>query len=77
MTQVDLSTLAEGQTVIVKWRGKPLFIRHRTAEEIESANDVNMAGECCARDWSYVLLTVVQSCVTPRLTLHAPRTLST
>jgi ubiquinol-cytochrome c reductase iron-sulfur subunit len=41
--EVDLSTLAEGQTVIVKWRGKPLFIRHRTAEEIESANDVNMA----------------------------------
>ncbi len=41
-----MSTLAEGSTVIVKWRGKPLFIRHRTAEEIEAANDVNMGGKC-------------------------------
>lgn len=29
--------------VIIKWRGKPVFIRHRTAEEIEEANKVNVA----------------------------------
>lgn len=29
--------------VIIKWRGKPVFIRHRTAAEIEEANSVNVA----------------------------------
>ena len=29
--------------VIIKWRGKPVFIRHRTAAEIEEANKVNVA----------------------------------
>ena len=28
--------------VIIKWRGKPVFIRHRTADEIEEANKVNV-----------------------------------
>jgi len=32
--EVDLTTIPEGTGVTVKWRGKPLFIRHRTAEEI-------------------------------------------
>lgn len=36
-TEVDLSTIAEGQTVTIKWRGKPVFIRHRTPEEIAAA----------------------------------------
>lgn len=27
--EVDLSNIAPGQTVTVKWRGKPVFIRHR------------------------------------------------
>jgi ubiquinol-cytochrome c reductase iron-sulfur subunit len=27
----------------VKWRGKPLFLRHRTAEEIEAATSVNLS----------------------------------
>jgi len=35
--EVDLSTIAEGTSVTVKWRGKPLFIRHRTPQEIEAA----------------------------------------
>lgn len=30
------------QQVIVKWRGKPVFIRHRTPEEIEEANKVDV-----------------------------------
>jgi Rieske Fe-S protein len=29
--------------VIIKWRGKPVFIRHRTASEIDEANSVNVA----------------------------------
>jgi ubiquinol-cytochrome c reductase iron-sulfur subunit len=28
--------------VIIKWRGKPVFIRHRTADEIEQANKVEV-----------------------------------
>ena len=27
--EVDLKHIQEGQTVTVKWRGKPVFIRHR------------------------------------------------
>lgn len=29
--------------VIVKWRGKPIFIRHRTASEIAEANKVTVS----------------------------------
>lgn len=29
--------------VIIKWRGKPVFIRHRTPSEIEEARKVNIA----------------------------------
>jgi len=36
-TDVDLSGIAPGQIVTVKWRGKPVFIRHRTAAEIAAA----------------------------------------
>lgn len=28
--------------VIIKWRGKPVFIRHRTPDEIEEANAVKI-----------------------------------
>lgn len=28
--------------VIIKWRGKPVFIRHRTQGEIDEANKVNV-----------------------------------
>lgn len=38
--EVDLSQIPEGQAVTVKWRGKPVFIRHRTAEEIQEAQAV-------------------------------------
>lgn len=40
--EVDISAIAEGQAITVKWRGKPVFIRHRTKEEIASANDTNI-----------------------------------
>lgn len=42
-TEVDLSAIPEGQIVTVKWRGKPVFVRHRTAEEIKAAEGVDMA----------------------------------
>jgi ubiquinol-cytochrome c reductase iron-sulfur subunit len=29
-TEVDVSKIAEGQAITVTWRGKPVFIRHRT-----------------------------------------------
>src|SRR5690606_33184388 len=41
--EVDLSAIPEGQSVTVKWQGKPVFIRHRTAEEIEEARAVDVA----------------------------------
>ncbi len=36
-TEVDLSPIEEGQSITVMWRGKPVFIRHRTTKEIEEA----------------------------------------
>lgn len=41
--EVDTSNIAAGSTVTVKWRGKPVFIRHRTEAEIADAADCNMA----------------------------------
>ena len=35
--EVDLRRVVEGQQIVVKWRGKPLFVRHRTAAEITAA----------------------------------------
>eukprot|EP01037_Dinobryon_pediforme_P007313 gene7313-7383_t len=33
--EVDIGGIAEGQIVTIKWRGNPVFIRHRTKKEIE------------------------------------------
>lgn len=41
--EVDLAAIPEGKNVIIKWRGKPVFIRHRTQGEIEEANKVNVS----------------------------------
>ncbi|KAG7194440.1 hsp70 nucleotide exchange factor fes1 [Scheffersomyces spartinae] len=41
--EVKLSAIPEGKNVVVKWQGKPVFIRHRTPEEIEEANDVDIS----------------------------------
>lgn len=38
--EVDLAPIAEGQATTVKWRGKPVFIRHRTEAEIAAARAV-------------------------------------
>ena len=42
-TEVDISNINEGQSITVKWRGKPVFIRKRTQSEINEANSVNIA----------------------------------
>ncbi|RKF72148.1 Cytochrome b-c1 complex subunit Rieske, mitochondrial [Golovinomyces cichoracearum] len=39
--EVDLSAIPEGKNVLIKWRGKPVFIRHRTQAEIEEAKSVD------------------------------------
>lgn len=41
--EVDLSTIPEGKNVVVKWRGKPVFVRHRTEEEVRSAEQVDVS----------------------------------
>jgi ubiquinol-cytochrome c reductase iron-sulfur subunit len=35
--EYDLSKVALGQEVTIKWQGKPVFVRHRTPEEIAAA----------------------------------------
>ena len=35
--EVDISAIEVGQSITVNWRGNPVFIRHRTEEEIKSA----------------------------------------
>ena len=39
-TEVDLGPIEEGQSITVIWRGKPVFIRHRTDAEIKEAASV-------------------------------------
>jgi ubiquinol-cytochrome c reductase iron-sulfur subunit len=41
-TEIDLSPIATGSAVTVMWRGKPVFVRHRTPEEIEAARSVDV-----------------------------------
>jgi len=36
-TEVDISDVPEGAIMTVKWRGRPVFVRHRTKKEIEAA----------------------------------------
>ena len=38
----DLSPVAEGQIVKLFWRGKLIFVRHRTAAEIKAAQDTDV-----------------------------------
>ena len=41
-TEVDVSTMEPGKTITVLWRGKPVFIKRRTSEEIAEARAVKM-----------------------------------
>ncbi len=40
---VDLSPIPLGQAITVVWRGKPIFIRHRTPQEIKVAEQVPLS----------------------------------
>ena len=42
--EVDLKSIQPGQGIVVSWQGKPIFIRHRTKEEIAAAQAAK-AGE--------------------------------
>jgi ubiquinol-cytochrome c reductase iron-sulfur subunit len=42
--EVDLAPIAEGQVIKVFWRGKPIFISHRSKKEIDAARAVDVAG---------------------------------
>ena len=43
ITEVDVSGLKEGDAMNAMWQGKPIFIRYRTAKDIEAARNVNLA----------------------------------
>ena len=41
--EVDLAPIAVGQDIKVFWRGKPIYISHRTKKQIEEAQKVPVA----------------------------------
>lgn len=41
--EFDVGAIEEGQSVTIKWRGMPVFVRHRTSEEIDVAKAVPLA----------------------------------
>ena len=41
-TEVDISSIEPGQSITVLWRGKPVFIKRRTQEEIDKAREVDI-----------------------------------
>jgi ubiquinol-cytochrome c reductase iron-sulfur subunit len=41
--EVDLTPITEGMGITLMWQGKPIFVRHRTAAEIKSAEDVKLS----------------------------------
>lgn len=41
--EVKLNEIPPGKNAIIKWRGKPLFVRHRTPAEIEASVNVNLS----------------------------------
>jgi len=62
--EVKLGDIAEGKNVTFKWRGKPLFIRHRTADEIDIESKVDVSSlrdpqadsdRCQKPEWLVVL----------------------
>ncbi len=40
--ELDIGSVPLGQEITVKWRGKPVFVRHRTEEEIKEADAVDI-----------------------------------
>ena len=42
-TEVDISNIDEGQSITVTWRGKPVFIRKRSKEDIAEAKNAKLS----------------------------------
>jgi len=41
--EVNLADIPEGKNIVIKWRGKPLFVKHRTQDEIKSVRSVDVS----------------------------------
>ncbi|KXF76716.1 ubiquinol-cytochrome c reductase iron-sulfur subunit [Paramesorhizobium deserti] len=41
--EVDISSVTEGMSLTVKWRGKPIFIRNRTPKEVDDAKNTALS----------------------------------
>src|ERR1700754_5222432 len=41
--EVDLAPIQKGQAITVMWRGKPIFVRNRTPEEVDKAKAVKLS----------------------------------
>lgn len=41
--EVELNNIPEGKNAIIKWRGKPVFVRHRNQQDIDDANAVDIS----------------------------------
>jgi ubiquinol-cytochrome c reductase iron-sulfur subunit len=52
--EIDLAAIPEGKNVIIKWRGKPVFIRHRTEDEIKEAESVRYVSPATLNSTSYI-----------------------
>ena len=42
-TEVDLAPIEIGQSITVVWQGKPVFVDHRTEQQIAAAREVDLA----------------------------------
>ena len=42
--EIDLAPVKEGQAITIMWRGKPVFIRNRTAAEVKAAVEGLLGG---------------------------------
>ena len=43
--EFDMTKVQEGQQVVIKWQGKPVFVRYRTPAEIQSARAADGEGK--------------------------------
>ena len=41
--EFDVAAIEEGETVTIKWRGLPVFVRYRTPSEVEAARSVPLS----------------------------------
>jgi len=66
-TEVDLNEIPEGKNVTLNYRGKPLFVRHRSQEMIDGANKTELStlrdpktqGDVCLYDPKYMVAIAV------------------